>query len=139
MDWFALVRLLRNCGNVLYTVIRTGLSPLGSAVALLIFFRGAECWKSMDVCHLKPKHTAWLWIFIVFFWSRCAEVVEKFLSLDLDDPELDLDAYLKGEVLPALEEVLWQHQSLWLCVHIVRKCSVVSSFLKEVFSSCLSV
>nr|XP_055053213.1 mutS protein homolog 5 isoform X2 [Misgurnus anguillicaudatus] len=38
--------------------------------------------------------------------SRCTEVVEKFLSLDLDDPELDLDAYLKGEVLPALEEVL---------------------------------
>ncbi|KAI7801218.1 mutS protein homolog 5 [Triplophysa rosa] len=39
-------------------------------------------------------------------YSRCAEVVEKFLSLDLDDPELDLDAYLKGEVLPTLEEVL---------------------------------
>ncbi|KAA0701782.1 MutS protein -like protein 5 [Triplophysa tibetana] len=39
-------------------------------------------------------------------YSRCTEVVEKFLSLDLDDPELDLDAYLKGDVLPALEEVL---------------------------------
>lgn len=33
-------------------------------------------------------------------------MVEKFFSLDLDDPELDLDAYLKSEVLPALEEVL---------------------------------
>ncbi|XP_050984827.1 mutS protein homolog 5 [Labeo rohita] len=38
--------------------------------------------------------------------GRCVEVVEKFLSIDLDDPELDLDSYLKDEVQPALEEVL---------------------------------
>ncbi|KAI2656430.1 hypothetical protein H4Q32_013362 [Labeo rohita] len=36
--------------------------------------------------------------------GRCVEVVEKFLSIDLDDPELDLDSYLKDEVQPALEE-----------------------------------
>ncbi|XP_026137534.1 mutS protein homolog 5 isoform X3 [Carassius auratus] len=39
-------------------------------------------------------------------YSRCVEVVEKFLSIDLDDPELDPDSYLKDEVLPTLEEVL---------------------------------
>ncbi|XP_067220517.1 mutS protein homolog 5 [Chanodichthys erythropterus] len=38
--------------------------------------------------------------------SRCAEVVEKFLNIDLDDPKIDLDSYLKDEVLQALEEVL---------------------------------
>ncbi|XP_016128415.1 mutS protein homolog 5-like [Sinocyclocheilus grahami] len=37
-------------------------------------------------------------------YSRCVEVVEKFLSIDLDDPELDPDSYLKDEVLPTLEE-----------------------------------
>ncbi|XP_077063913.1 mutS protein homolog 5 [Siphateles boraxobius] len=31
--------------------------------------------------------------------SRCAEVVEKFLNIDLDDPEMDPDSYLKDEVL----------------------------------------
>ncbi|XDV31872.1 hypothetical protein PO909_002807, partial [Leuciscus waleckii] len=36
--------------------------------------------------------------------NRCAEEVEKFLSIDLD--EMDLDSYLKDEVLPAVEEVL---------------------------------
>lgn len=39
-------------------------------------------------------------------YSRCVEEVEKFFSMDLDDPELDLDTYLKDEVLPTLEEVL---------------------------------
>ncbi|KTG02838.1 hypothetical protein cypCar_00021155 [Cyprinus carpio] len=39
-------------------------------------------------------------------YSRCVEVVEKFLSIGLDDPELDPDSYLKFEVLPTLEEVL---------------------------------
>ncbi|XP_059369912.1 mutS protein homolog 5 isoform X3 [Carassius carassius] len=39
-------------------------------------------------------------------YSRCVEVVEKFLSIDLDDPELDPDSYLKDEVLPTLEEEL---------------------------------
>ncbi|XP_056121978.1 mutS protein homolog 5 [Rhinichthys klamathensis goyatoka] len=38
--------------------------------------------------------------------SRCAEVVEKFLHIDLDDPEVDLYSYLKDEVRPAVEEVL---------------------------------
>ncbi len=38
---------------------------------------------------------------------RCVEVVEKFLSIDLDDTELDPDSYLKDEVLPTLEKVLW--------------------------------
>ncbi|XP_067307717.1 mutS protein homolog 5 isoform X2 [Pseudorasbora parva] len=38
--------------------------------------------------------------------SRCAEVVEKFLNIDPDDPEMDLDSYLKDEVFPALDEVL---------------------------------
>lgn len=33
-------------------------------------------------------------------------MVEKFLNIDLDDPEIDLDSYLKDEVLQALEEVL---------------------------------
>lgn len=33
-------------------------------------------------------------------------MVEKFLNIDLDDPEIDLDSYLKDEVLRALEEVL---------------------------------
>ncbi|XP_073674425.1 mutS protein homolog 5 [Garra rufa] len=39
-------------------------------------------------------------------FGRCAEMMEKFLSVDLDDPELDPDSYLKEEMLPALEEVL---------------------------------
>ncbi|XP_056329836.1 mutS protein homolog 5 [Danio aesculapii] len=38
--------------------------------------------------------------------NRCAEIVEKFLSIDLDDPELDPDLLLKDQMLPALEEVL---------------------------------
>ncbi|KAF4104384.1 hypothetical protein G5714_015371 [Onychostoma macrolepis] len=37
-------------------------------------------------------------------YNRCVEVVEKFLSIDLD--ELDPDSYLKDEVLPTLEEML---------------------------------
>ncbi|KAK7156797.1 hypothetical protein R3I94_006744 [Phoxinus phoxinus] len=38
--------------------------------------------------------------------SRCAEVLEKILNIDLDDPEMDLVSYMKEEMLPALEEVL---------------------------------
>ncbi|KAK2880744.1 hypothetical protein QQF64_008965 [Cirrhinus molitorella] len=38
--------------------------------------------------------------------ARCVEMMGKFLSIDLDDPELDPDSYLKDEMLPALEEVL---------------------------------
>ncbi|XP_051535087.1 mutS protein homolog 5 [Myxocyprinus asiaticus] len=38
--------------------------------------------------------------------SRCAEVVEKFVSLDLDDPDLDLKLYMKDDLQPALEELL---------------------------------
>ncbi|TRY93340.1 hypothetical protein DNTS_007724 [Danionella cerebrum] len=38
--------------------------------------------------------------------ARCAEVLEKFCSIDLDDPELGLDSLLKDTMLPALDEVI---------------------------------
>lgn len=37
----------------------------------------------------------------VCFSDRCACVVEKFLSLDLDDKSVDLQAFLKDELLPS--------------------------------------
>lgn len=53
-------------------------------------------------------------------------MVEKFLNIDLDDPEIDLNSYLKDEVLQALEEVLWQHGNLsvGMLAHFVEKCAV---------------
>ncbi|KAL7832184.1 hypothetical protein AOLI_G00297320 [Acnodon oligacanthus] len=38
--------------------------------------------------------------------SRCERVVEKFLTLDLDDPSVDLQSFLKEELLPTVGEVL---------------------------------
>lgn len=38
--------------------------------------------------------------------SRCLKVVEKFLSLDLDDPSVDLQLYMKKELLPSVGELL---------------------------------
>ncbi|XP_076832960.1 mutS protein homolog 5 isoform X2 [Brachyhypopomus gauderio] len=37
---------------------------------------------------------------------RCESVVEKFLSLDLDDPSIDLQSYMKEELLPSVGELL---------------------------------
>ncbi|XP_023118340.2 mutS protein homolog 5 [Amphiprion ocellaris] len=38
--------------------------------------------------------------------KRCRSVVEKFLSLDLDDKDLDLQAFMKDELLPSAGELL---------------------------------
>ncbi|KAK2844558.1 hypothetical protein Q5P01_011217 [Channa striata] len=38
--------------------------------------------------------------------NRCRSVVESFLSLDLDDKDLDLQRFMKEEVLPSAGEVL---------------------------------
>ncbi|KAJ8377936.1 hypothetical protein AAFF_G00249990 [Aldrovandia affinis] len=38
--------------------------------------------------------------------SRCLKVVEKFLRLDLDDPSVDLQLYMKEELLPSVGELL---------------------------------
>ncbi|MCI4386162.1 hypothetical protein PGIGA_G00059170 [Pangasianodon gigas] len=38
--------------------------------------------------------------------TRCESVVEKFLSLNLDDPSTDLQRFLKDELLPTVGEVL---------------------------------
>uniref|UniRef100_A0AAY5ENW0 MutS protein homolog 5 n=1 Tax=Electrophorus electricus TaxID=8005 RepID=A0AAY5ENW0_ELEEL len=40
------------------------------------------------------------------FVFRCERVVEKFLSLDLDDPSVDLHSYMKDELLPSTGELL---------------------------------
>ncbi|XP_036394605.1 mutS protein homolog 5 [Megalops cyprinoides] len=38
--------------------------------------------------------------------NRCLKVVERFLSLELDDPSLDLQLYMKEELLPSVGELL---------------------------------
>ncbi|XP_068023995.1 mutS protein homolog 5 [Melanerpes formicivorus] len=38
--------------------------------------------------------------------EQCTAVVEKFLSLDLDDPHVDLEEFMSNEVLPAAASVL---------------------------------
>uniref|UniRef100_A0A4W4FRN1 MutS protein homolog 5 n=1 Tax=Electrophorus electricus TaxID=8005 RepID=A0A4W4FRN1_ELEEL len=38
--------------------------------------------------------------------DQCERVVEKFLSLDLDDPSVDLHSYMKDELLPSTGELL---------------------------------
>lgn len=38
--------------------------------------------------------------------DRCRSVVEKFLSLDLDDKDLDLQLFMKQELLPSADELL---------------------------------
>ncbi|KFV69572.1 MutS protein 5, partial [Dryobates pubescens] len=38
--------------------------------------------------------------------EKCKAVVEKFLSLDLDDPRVDLEEFMSNEVLPAAASVL---------------------------------
>ncbi|KAJ8354533.1 hypothetical protein SKAU_G00221000 [Synaphobranchus kaupii] len=38
--------------------------------------------------------------------GRCLKVVETFLSLDLDDPSVDLQLYMKKELLPSVGELL---------------------------------
>ncbi|XP_061101764.1 mutS protein homolog 5 [Conger conger] len=38
--------------------------------------------------------------------GRCLKVVEKFLSLELDDPSADLQLYMKKELLPSAGELL---------------------------------
>ncbi|XP_051648512.1 mutS protein homolog 5 [Manacus candei] len=38
--------------------------------------------------------------------EKCKSVVEKFLSLDLDDPHVDLEEFLRKEVLPSAASVL---------------------------------
>lgn len=37
---------------------------------------------------------------------RCRSVVEKFLSLDLEDKDLDLQSFMKDELLPSAGELL---------------------------------
>ncbi len=38
--------------------------------------------------------------------DRCRSVVEKFLSLDLEDKDLDPQLFMKGEFLPSAGELL---------------------------------
>ena len=38
--------------------------------------------------------------------DRCRSVVEKFLSLDLEDKDLDLQRFMKEELLPSAGELL---------------------------------
>lgn len=45
-------------------------------------------------------------VLALVFVLRCESVVEKFLSLDLDDPSTDLQSFLKDELLPSIGEVL---------------------------------
>ncbi|XP_055359031.1 mutS protein homolog 5 isoform X2 [Betta splendens] len=43
--------------------------------------------------------------------NRCSSVVEKFLSLDLEDQNLDLQLFMKDELLPSAGEVLNRRRS----------------------------
>lgn len=45
-------------------------------------------------------------VLVLVFVLRCESVVEKFLSLDLDDPSTDLQSFLKDELLSTVGEVL---------------------------------
>lgn len=38
--------------------------------------------------------------------TRCRSVVDKFLSLDLEDKDLDLQHFMKEELLPSAGELL---------------------------------
>uniref|UniRef100_A0A667XGR5 MutS homolog 5 n=1 Tax=Myripristis murdjan TaxID=586833 RepID=A0A667XGR5_9TELE len=83
-----------------HSVLQMGLLPSSGLLSLLV----SETPTSSTLKQCKP--TLRRSVKQIYVLDRCKRVVEKFLSLDLEDKNVDLQRFLKEELLPSGGELL---------------------------------